>query len=522
MRAVIYARFSSDMQREESIEAQVRACREYCNRKHYQVVNVYSDEAKSGTKLNGRAAYLQMLEDAHNHVFDVIIFHKIDRNARNEFDYYTVKHQLAQLGVGYEYAVQNIDTTPEGQMMENILVGFAAYYSRNLAKETKKGLNENAYKAQFNGGVPPFGYQIKDKRYTINEAEAEGVRMIFDMYLAGNGYAKICRALKARGYKTRTGKDFSKNSIFDILSNEKYIGVYTFNKVTKQANGRRNSHSAPSAECIRIENALPPIISKAVFSMVQDKKVKNKGMAAKFKAREKYLLTGRIFCGICGSAMNGHRITKSNGTEYAYYTCSKKERQPGIKCDQPYLPKSKIEEWAINTIEQNIFAPANLAKLTEEIRCQYQTFVTTSEEELRRLEKQEQTALNRLNTIYACIENSGGDEFEFKRLKDCKDTIRSIRSQKENIKKSATTPILSSAEINATLLALKQDLHADNHNDAKQFLVDLFVQKIIVEKEKISMQLSIEKLVAVKMVPRTRTQFISYYNLNFTANVVNL
>lgn len=519
MKAVIYARFSSDMQREESIDAQVRACKEYCNRKHYQVIKVYTDEAKSGTKLAGRTGYLQMLDDAHAHAFDIIIFHKIDRNARNEFNYYTFKHELAQLGIRYEYAVQNIDASPEGQMMENMLIGFAAYYSRNLAKETKKGLNENAYKAQFNGGVPPFGYRIENKHYIIDEVEAEGVRMIFSMYLAGNGYTKICHALKAHGYKTRNGRDFSKNSIFDMLSNEKYIGVYTFNKVVKQANGKRNSHGSPSSECIRIEDALPPIISKTDFYMVQDMKSKNKGMAAKFRAREKYLLTGKIFCAICGSAMNGHRITKKNGLEYVYYVCSKKERQPGVKCTQSYLPKDKIEDWVIGVIEQNIFAPDNLKRLADEMQQQYQTFAGNSKETLCRLEKEERAALKRLDVIYACIENGGTDEFEFERLRRCKDEIRAIRKEKENLKAAAATPVLSGKEIAATLMALKKDLHENQHNDVKQFLVDLFVQKINVGKEKISMQLSMEKIVAVEMVPRIRTQPIGYCILNFNVNI---
>ena len=156
-RAVIYARFSSDMQREESIDAQVRACKEYCKRKGYIVVSVYSDEAKSGRSILERTAYNQMLADAIGDSFDVIIFHKIDRNSRNEFNYYTFKDKLEKLGIRYEYAVQPIDQSPEGQMMESMLVGMAAYYSRNLSKETKKGLNENAYKALFNGGIAPFG-----------------------------------------------------------------------------------------------------------------------------------------------------------------------------------------------------------------------------------------------------------------------------------------------------------------------------------------------------------------------------
>lgn len=137
-RAVIYARFSSDMQREESIDAQVRACTAYAKSKGYEIVDTYIDEAKSGREVTKRDAYKKMLDDASHKKFDIVIFHKIDRNSRNEVDYYITKAKFLNLGIRYEYAVQSIDSSPEGQMMEGMLVAIAAYYSRNLAKETKK------------------------------------------------------------------------------------------------------------------------------------------------------------------------------------------------------------------------------------------------------------------------------------------------------------------------------------------------------------------------------------------------
>lgn len=262
-RTVIYARFSSDMQREESIDAQVRACKAYAKSKGYTVVKEYVDEAKSGRDVTKRDAYNQMLADAMEDKFDVIIFHKIDRNSRNELNYFTFKDKLEKLGIRYEYAAQPIDAlSPEGQMMETMMVGMAAYYSRNLAKETKKGLNENAYKALFNGGCPPLGYKIVDKKYVIDEQEAAAVRLIFELYLNGQGYAAICRELSAKGYTTKAGKAFAKNSLHDILCNEKYIGTYTFNKIPRKKGGR-NSHAAERPEdYISIENAFPAIISK--------------------------------------------------------------------------------------------------------------------------------------------------------------------------------------------------------------------------------------------------------------------
>lgn len=122
LRAVIYARFSSDMQREESIDAQVRACKAYCQRKGYAVVGVYSDEAKSGRSTVNRDGYNRMLADAVEGNFDVIIFHKIDRNSRNELNYYKFKDQLARLGVSYEYASQSIDCTP-GRADDGVCAG---------------------------------------------------------------------------------------------------------------------------------------------------------------------------------------------------------------------------------------------------------------------------------------------------------------------------------------------------------------------------------------------------------------
>lgn len=269
-RAVIYACFSSDMQREESIDAQVRACTAYAQSKGYNIIDTYIDEAKSGRDVTKRDAYNQMLADAMEDKFDVIIFHKVDRNSRNELNYFKFKDKFEKLGICYEYAAQHIDAlSPEGQMMETMMVGMAAYYSRNLAKETKKGLNENAYKAQFNGGYAPFGYKIVDKHYVIDEQEAEAIRLIFDLYISGHGYKDICIILATKDYTTRNGKPFGKNSLYDIIGNEKYCGTYTFNKSPRK-NGGRNMHAKSRPDdFIRLEDAIPPIVSKDIFQQAQ-------------------------------------------------------------------------------------------------------------------------------------------------------------------------------------------------------------------------------------------------------------
>lgn len=120
-----------------------------------------------------------MIKDAQNGFFDVLIVHKIDRFARDRFDDAHYKRLLKLAGVNIEYVEQKIDGSPEGIILESVLVGMSEYYSKNLAKEVQKGMKENALKAKHNGGIPPLGYDVVNGHYVINETEAKVVRDIF-------------------------------------------------------------------------------------------------------------------------------------------------------------------------------------------------------------------------------------------------------------------------------------------------------------------------------------------------------
>ena len=325
MIAALYARYSSDNQREESIIAQLRAGREYCKQKGYHIIKEYADEAKTGTDDN-RPYFQQMLKDAKSGLFETVVFHKIDRNARNEYDYYFHKVQLQKYGIHYEYVTQNIDDSPEGQMMESVMVGMAAYYSRNLSKEVSKGMNENAYQGLFNGGVPPLGYNIIDHKYVIDEHEAHAIRTIFDMYLQGYGYMAIINKLNTAGFTTRRGRSFGKNSLHDILVNCRYMGRYIFGKNKNTTpSGKRNQHAELGKNAIIVDNVVPAIISKADFEKVAEKMRDNKRQPGKFTAQNTYLLSGLIYCGECGSAMQGTTsVSKITSNVHQYYRCGKK------------------------------------------------------------------------------------------------------------------------------------------------------------------------------------------------------
>ena len=503
-RAVIYARYSSDHQREESIDAQVRACREYCQRKGYLVTNIYADEAKSGKSIAKREQYKKMLSDSQKNLFDVVVFHKIDRNSRNELDYYLTKNQLISSGIKYEYAAQNIDTSPAGQMVEGILVAVAANYSRNLAEETKKGLKENALKALFNGGRPPLGFEInQENKYIINDYEAGAIRIIFDLYLKGKGYHYIISQLNSSGYKTREGRKFGKNSLYDILRNPKYCGTYTFNKVNKDPSGKRNSHKI-SENTIIVEDAIPAIISKEDFRKVQEKMNKNRSRSAAYKSKETYLLTGKVYCGICGAAMTGHRAS-SRGKKYVYYTCSARDRLGVSACDNKVVPRDGLEETVLSAIEQELFSDSSLEKLKRYIAEEYQEVLNESATEANVLSDQKAIAERKLNNLYTIIEQGTADEYDLERLAAVKKELTLI---KEKLSKCAGAYSLSSIDptaIERFLTICRGMFRKQTCPENLTLLFDGLVEKIVVGAKKITLQLKLECFGTYGAEGRTRT-----------------
>jgi Site-specific recombinases, DNA invertase Pin homologs len=132
-RVAVYARFSSDNQRDESIDAQVRAIRKYCEDNGYIVVKVYIDRAKSATS-DKRPAFQQMIADSALGLFDVVMVHKLDRFSRDRYDSAVYKHKLKKNGVRVFSVLERLDDSPESIMMESVLSGMAEHYSKNLAR----------------------------------------------------------------------------------------------------------------------------------------------------------------------------------------------------------------------------------------------------------------------------------------------------------------------------------------------------------------------------------------------------
>ena len=363
-RVVIYARFSSDNQRDESIDAQIRAAEEYAERHDLKISEIYIDRAKSATS-DRRPEFQRMIADAKQKKFKMVIVHKMDRFSRDKYDSVYYKKVLKDNGIKLVSVTEKLDDSPESLILEGVIESMAQYYSANLSREVRKGMKETAMQCKHTGGTPPLGYDVDaQKYYTINLEEAFVVREIFSKYLEGYGYNYLLEYLKEKGYKTKTGKDFCKRAIYDILRNRKYTGTYFYRQTAKS--NTRFSCADDYKEDIIIPGGMPRIISDKEFEEVQKLLANNKLQAGANKAKELYLLTGIIFCGHCGAAMQGNsRKCGRNKSEYKTYRCSNRANRKS--CNNKELRKEYIEEYVLKNLAEVVLNKDIVPSLVKQI-----------------------------------------------------------------------------------------------------------------------------------------------------------
>ena len=324
MKVVLYLRYSSDHQTEQSIEGQKRVCEEFCRREGHEIVNIYIDRATSAYKdPNKRTSFTKMVKDSEKQLWQGVVVYKLDRFARNRYDSATYKAKLKKNGVKLISATENISDNPEGVILEAVLEGMAEFYSLELAQKITRGMHESALKSQSTGGALPLGYKIENKKYVIDEATAPIVKEAFSLYASGMTVSEICQKFNEKGYRSSKHTPFNKSSFKSMLRNEKYTGVYKYQDV-------------------RIEGGMPAIIDKPLFDVVQAKLRANKKAPGRGKAKVPYLLSQKLFCGHCGATMSGEGTVKPSGKAYYYYVCSTQKLHH--TCDKKRVPKDWIED----------------------------------------------------------------------------------------------------------------------------------------------------------------------------------
>lgn len=346
MKAAEYARYSTDRQTENSIAYQFGEIRRYCRDHDIEIVASYQDEACSGTNAD-RDGFQRMLRDAQRGSFDAVVIYDVSRGSRDVGDWFTFRKRMMALGITVISATgQRLGDLTNGQdfLLELLTVGMGQAEVLGTRQKSLAGVATKAKQGIFLGGFAPLGYDIVDGQYVINPSEAAVVRKIFDLYAAGQSITKMVDAMQ--GTLGKRGRPFGKNSFLEILKNERYIGVYTWNKkqyhiLRKWAGGVANPN------VIRLEGVIPPIIDMTTWERVQKRMNDNK--RGQYKARRRYLLTGLIECASCGAAYVGHTSKNAKGHETSYYCCGNRYRTK--TCDSKNINAQELESFVVQHLK---------------------------------------------------------------------------------------------------------------------------------------------------------------------------
>ncbi|MBQ7875388.1 MAG: recombinase family protein [Oscillospiraceae bacterium] len=379
--AAIYARFSSHSQKDTSIEQQLRECREYARMQNINVICEYADHAITG-KTDRRPEFQRMIKDSAKHRFQYVIVYTLDRFSRNRYDAANYKAALKRNGVRVLSAKENISDAPEGIILESVLEGMAEYYSAELARKIRRGMEYNAEHCLVNG-ITAYGFEkAPDGKYAICEEENRLVRFAFESYDSGMTMPDIANYFESKGYKTRAGKSFSVCFISKILHNPIYRGVYTFGKV-------------------QIENGVPRTVDDELFFRVEKRLSENKHRSSKSSEDPAaYLLTGKLFCGLCGSPMVGDSGTSKSGRIYRYYSCISQKRKRS--CKKRHVPQDILEKAVLDYTVKFVLSDDMLEFIADEVmkiqdEDEENSLIKTLESELLDVRRQ----LNNINNAIA-------------------------------------------------------------------------------------------------------------------------
>lgn len=455
MNAVIYARYSSDNQREESIEGQLRECKEYAEKNGMTILNTYIDRALSA-KTDNRPEFQHMIKDSAKRLFDVVIVWKLDRFARNRYDSAHYKAILRKNGVKVVSATEAIATDSTGILLESLLEGYAEFYSAELAEKVVRGMTENALKCKYNGGSIPMGYVIdSDQHFQIDPVSAPVVLEIFKLYSKGTSMQKLVNMLNERSIKSSRGGKITLNIINHILKNRRYIGEYSYRDVIQP-------------------DSIPAIVPQELFDRVQERMAKNKKAPARHKAEDDYLLTTKLHCGKCGAFMVGESGTSRTMKVHHYYRCVNTKKKK--LCDKKAVKKDWIENLVVEQTMKVIMDDAMvlyIADMVMDLQARESTDLPLLKQQLAETEK---AIKNMLDAIQQGIFNSS-TKTRLDELEENKSKLEVSILQEEMQK-----PLLTKEQVTFWICRFR-DIDVTKQ-EQRQRLIDSFVNSVYLYDDK--------------------------------------
>lgn len=470
--AVIYARYSSDNQSEQSIEGQLRVCNEYAKSNDIVILDTYIDRAMTGTNDN-RPDFQRMIKNSAKREWDMILVYKFDRFSRNKYETAIHKKTLKDNGVKVVSATEYIPDSPEAIILESMLEGYAEYYSAELSQKVKRGMRETRSKGNFTGGFIIYGYKVENHKVVIDTDKAETVKFIYEQYAMGVYVKDIIKALTAKGIFNH-GKPFARNTVYNILKNEKYSGVYRHNDEV-------------------FTNIYPQIVPQDIFDTVRSKIDNN--YYGKRSTEVVYLLRHKMVCGYCGSPVSAECGTAKNGEKKRYYKCL--GRKNGNGCQKSQARKDVLENYVLENVIQQL--QSNMDYIVNTLLEMQDNYIKANSA-LTRLVKEQRQTENAIQNIMSAIECGGTSNTAMKRLREL-ETLSEELEKQIRIEKAQSAFKLSRQEI--------ADFYKHGLEQEPQMLINLLIKQI---------QLFDDKMIIVYNSPKTmsldESQGFSFYTDN--------
>lgn len=433
--AFILARYSTDNQNADSIEVQVGKCSRWCEDNGLPILGVYADYAVSGMK-DTRPQYEAMMGHLREGRADTVVIYDQSRMFRDISAWFRFRAELEPMGVRVVAVTQPLVggdlRDPANFLNEGVGALFAHMWALQSRQKTLEKMRYMAQNGQHTGGKPALGYRVVDGRLAVDDAEAAVVRRIFAEYAGGKSYKQIIDGLNRDGLKTKRGNAFGRNSLHDLLKNERYIGVLIYGGRPYRADGSRNTHGAIADDAIRIENAVPAIIDRDLFDRVQERLAQNKrDQGGRPPTKREYPLKGKVFCGVCKGAMT---ISTSKGN-YDYYTCTAKKNHCS-DCDNKPIRVDKLEQIAAEYVLGLVKRPQLMDRLTSIMQEERDRLQIGSVERLRQLTEQESDVARKLgNAMDAVLDGLTSPALK-KRIAELESQQRSLRLQLRDLRQT--------------------------------------------------------------------------------------
>ena len=490
IRVGLYARYSDTKQDDGySIEYQMSECQEYLNKQGLSLTKTYIDQAITGTKVAGREAFHELINDVKNELIDIVVVYKFSRIFRNAYESHKYRKLFKKHNVKLISITQLVDDeTSSGQLMIGVMANIDEYQSAVISDHVKSAMREMVSEGFFAGGTVPYGYKLEvvqhgkktRKKYIPDEFEKEVVKKLFELYADNFSLKYLQDYTKSIGAATRQGKSFGITTIARMLRNDFYIGILRYN--------------AQGHEPIIVYDIIPPIIDKVLWDRVQ-KRHRSQNYVRPRKRKDLYSLTGKIICGKCGKHFFGIRsasVQRGKKYDYKYYVCSTSKTYSECTCKR--VRKDFLEETVLNEIKKHILNEKAIYRIANDIIAKLGENPGEQKSKLKQLKKDRATAksqiaellelrsLKLVNNAYVSEHMTKHDE----RIKELDVQIMSIEQQ-------------SKATISHAMIVdyLNKMLTISDTTDDEtlQIIFNNFVDKIVIDNETIEVSLFVSPTV---------------------------